>query len=58
MMRNGRHSACLIALISVAFVATGMLIPGKVFAATTGFRVAIFEADITIPIGHACMVVG
>ncbi|NOS68483.1 MAG: hypothetical protein HOP33_00950 [Verrucomicrobia bacterium] len=55
MMRNGRHSARLIVLISVAFVATGMLVPGKVFAATTGFRVATFEADITIPIGHACM---
>src|SRR5262249_7618674 len=38
----------------------GLLSIGQVFGASSpkpdkGYRVATFEADITIPIGHACM---
>lgn len=42
-------------LFFAALLGTGLVRPGRAFAAAPKFRVATFEADITIPIGHACM---
>jgi len=42
-------------LICVALGGAGGFVPEKAFAAWPGFRVATFQADITIPVGHACM---
>ena len=44
-----------ITLLGAVQVGAVLFGSAKTFAATTEFRVATFEADITIPIGHACM---
>lgn len=39
----------------LALIYAVLVHPEKAWAAGPEFRVATFEADITIPIGHACM---
>ncbi len=52
--RPGRLASRL-GLTCLLLLSPGLSGSARVFAADAGFRLATFEADITIPIGHACM---